>query len=217
MNAHAAMPVERRRLELDTAVFAIERAALGPVDHGRMHLQPPRIAKRPVGQLQRDRLLKLDLIVIDLARFIERDDELDRLARWIAYGSTETGREEVFVRPFPDVDAGKVQLSTAGGTVPYWAHNGSELFFVEPSTRTMTAARFETTPRFRVVVREPLFTIPTQYDISPVALLYDVTQDNQRFVMSRRYEAAREGDEGRTNAFVLVQNFFEELRERVPN
>ena len=136
-------------------------------------------------------------------------------ARWIAYLSTETGREEVFVRPFPDVDAGKVQVSTGGGIMPYWAHNGSELFFVEPSTRVMMAARFETTPRFRVVEREPLFTIPTQYDVGLVGLLYDVTQDDQRFVMSRFYEGAGSGDEGETNAFVLVHNFFEELRERV--
>ena len=138
-------------------------------------------------------------------------------ARWIAYVSTETGREEVFVRPFPDVDAGKVQVSTEGGTMPYWAHNGSELFFVEPSARAMMAARFETTPRFRVVEREPLFTIPAQYDVGLVALLYDVTQDDQRFVMSRFYEGAGAGDEGETNAFVLVHNFFEELRERVGN
>ncbi len=107
---------------------------------------------------------------------------------WIAYLSTETDREEVFVRPFPDVDAGKVQVSTEGGVMPYWAHNGPELFFVEPSTRTMMVARFETTPRFRVVEREPLFTIPPQYDLSVVSLLYDVTQDDQRFIMSRFFE-----------------------------
>ncbi len=139
--------------------------------------------------------------------------------RWIAYVSTETDREEVFVRPFPDVDSGKIQVSTQGGVMPYWAHNGEELFFVEPSTLDMMAARFETTPRFRVVEREPLFTIPPLYATSPVGLLYDVTQDDQRFLMARPYLAggAEEGDGGEANRFVLVQNFFEELRQRVGN
>ena len=83
----------------------------------------------------------------------------------------------------------------------------------------MMTAQFETTPRFRVVEREPLFTIPPQYDVSVVGLLYDVTQDDQRFVMSRLYEGAsvEEGEEGESNAFVLVQNFFEELKQRVGN
>ncbi len=139
--------------------------------------------------------------------------------RWIAYVSTETDREEVFVRPFPDVDSGKVQVSTEGGIMPYWAHNGEELFFVEPSTLNMMGARFETTPRFRVVEREPLFTIPPRYEGSLVGLLYDVTQDDQRFLMARPYEGAgvEAGDGGEANSFVLVQNFFEELRERVGN
>ena len=153
-------------------------------------------------------------------------EEYDELApaiswdgRWIAYVSTETDREEVFVRPFPDVDSGKVQVSTEGGIMPYWAHNGEELFFVDPSTLDMMAARFETTPRFRVVEREPLFTIPSDYERSRVGLLYDVTQDDQRFLMARFYVVAgvEEGDAGQANAFVLVQNFFEELRQRVGN
>ena len=88
-----------------------------------------------------------------------REEEYDESApaispdrRWIAYVSTETGRKEVFARPFPDVDTGKVQVSTEGGTMPYWAHNGRELFFMESDTRTMMAAEFETTPRFRILI-----------------------------------------------------------------
>ena len=135
---------------------------------------------------------------------------------WIAYVSTETGREEIFVRPFPDVDAGKSQVSTGGGVMPYWAHNGRELFFMEPGTRAMMAAQFETTPRFRIIDRESLFTIPTDYETAPVILLYDVTRDDQRFLMGRSYTGTEEG-EGQANRFVLVQNFFEELKERVGN
>jgi hypothetical protein len=154
---------------------------------------------------------------------IEEYDEAAPAISWdgrrLAYVSTETDRQEVFVRPFPDVDSGKVQVSTEGGAMPYWAHNGRELFFVEPDTRTMMVAQFETSPRFRVLERQPLFTIPPEYDLSLVGILYDVTQDDQRFVMARFYQgdaAAGEGEEEEaTYGFVLVQNFFEELRQRV--
>ncbi|MEK6769738.1 MAG: protein kinase, partial [Gemmatimonadota bacterium] len=58
--------------------------------------------------------------------------------RWIAYESDETGRREVYVRPFPATNGGKWQASTNGGMAPVWARNGRELFFVD-AARRMTA------------------------------------------------------------------------------
>jgi Tol biopolymer transport system component len=49
--------------------------------------------------------------------------------RWIAYMSEESGRYEVYVQPFPG-PGGKWQISTNGGTVPVWAQNGRELFYM---------------------------------------------------------------------------------------
>jgi len=51
--------------------------------------------------------------------------------RWIAYASDESGRTEVYVRPFPEVDQGRWQVSTDGGVDPRWAKNGRELFFAK--------------------------------------------------------------------------------------
>ena len=48
--------------------------------------------------------------------------------RWIAYQSNLSGRHEVYVQPFPDLD-GRWQVSTQGGTAPLWHPNGSELFY----------------------------------------------------------------------------------------
>jgi hypothetical protein len=59
---------------------------------------------------------------------------------------------------------------------------------------------------------ERLFTIPPEYDVDPVILLYDVARGDQRFLMARVDLEQEEGD-----TFVLVNNFFEELRERVGN
>ncbi len=49
--------------------------------------------------------------------------------RWLAYQSRETGDWEIFVRPFPNVDEGKWQISQGGGTDPLWSGDGRELFY----------------------------------------------------------------------------------------
>ena len=53
--------------------------------------------------------------------------------RWLAYEANDSGRFEIYVRPFPDVDSGHWQVSTGGGTRPLWARSGQELFFVSPT------------------------------------------------------------------------------------
>ena len=61
--------------------------------------------------------------------FSELNAEFSRDGRWLAYESNESGRNEIYVRPFPNVDAGRRQVSTNGGTQPLWARNGQELFY----------------------------------------------------------------------------------------
>ena len=60
--------------------------------------------------------------------FIERNGEISPDGRWLAYQSNESGQEEIYVRPFPDVDAGRWPVSTGGGSRPLWARSGEELF-----------------------------------------------------------------------------------------
>ena len=147
--------------------------------------------------------------------FWEQAPAISRDGRWLAYSSNETGRHEVFVRPFPDVNDGKWQVSTDGGINPIWAHNGRELFFLDPRTRQLTAAEFTTTATsFQVAGLTPLFEVPgaffwnTNGNNDP----YDVDLDDQRFLMARTY-----GSEDEEPTLVLVQSFFEELERLVPN
>jgi hypothetical protein len=62
--------------------------------------------------------------------FTEQNAEISPDGRWLAYESNDSGRFEVFVRPFPDVDAGRWQISTQGGTQPLWSKTGQELFYL---------------------------------------------------------------------------------------
>ena len=56
--------------------------------------------------------------------------------RWIAYQSNETGRFEIYVRPFPG-PGGPIPISTAGGIYARWSHDGSELYYVAPDATLM--------------------------------------------------------------------------------
>jgi serine/threonine-protein kinase len=128
--------------------------------------------------------------------------------RWIAYASMETGRWEVFVRPFPDVNGGKWQVSTEGGQQPLWAHNGRELFFLDVQ-RNIVAASVETEPHFRVVERTVLFRLGTEYAAGGWGGTYDITADDERFLLARFVGS----DETVQSRIILVENWFEELEE----
>jgi serine/threonine-protein kinase len=146
--------------------------------------------------------------------YSEQGPALSPSGRWLAYSSDETGRDEVFVRPFPDVAGGKWQVSTEGGIRPLWAHSGEELFFVNPESREMMVAEIQAASGFQWETRM-LFRFPSGYRMATNSDFYDIDLADQRFLMARAYS---EDEDGAARAeLVLVQNWFEELRARVPN
>src|SRR5688500_717508 len=131
--------------------------------------------------------------------------------RWLAYVSNEQGANEVFVRPFPDVNGGKWHVSSGGGSAPLWAHNGRELFYV--ANRKMNVVRINPGPPFSAEPPRVLFTIPDGLRAgSPVGGTFAITPDDQRFLMVRdnKWE-----DMAGTPTLVVVQNFFDELRAKL--
>ena len=61
--------------------------------------------------------------------FDEMNPKVSPDGRWLAFQSDESGENEVYVRPYPEVDSGRVPISVGGGTRPLWAKDGSELFY----------------------------------------------------------------------------------------
>ena len=59
----------------------------------------------------------------------ERNPQVSPDGKWIAYSSNETGRSEVYVRPFPQ-GSGRIQVSVNGGVMPRWRRDGRELSFM---------------------------------------------------------------------------------------
>ncbi len=141
----------------------------------------------------------------------EQGPALSPDGRWLAYSSEETGRHEVFVLSFPEVDSPRVRISTDGGRRPVWAHSGRELFFLDPNN-ALVAVQIETTPGFRVVEQQTLFTVPPEYYDDEGTDFYDVSLDDQRFLMGRGLGLTAESQN-----LIMVTNFFEELKRLVPN
>ena len=77
--------------------------------------------------------------------FDEREGQFSPDGRWVAYVSNETGRDEVYVRPFP-AQGGKSQVSAAGGVDPRWRRDGQELFYVAPDGHLMAVPMQVTQP-----------------------------------------------------------------------
>jgi hypothetical protein len=134
--------------------------------------------------------------------FDEQEPSLSPDGRWIAYVSNETGVDEVFVRPFPDVEAGKWQVSSGGGTSSVWSGDGRELFFWGAS-RSMNAVDFRGVPPTPGPSRV-LFTAPVTVRLGRPGLTADGRFLAVRDVRIRPTEERRE--------LVLVQNFFAEVR-----
>ncbi len=78
--------------------------------------------------------------------FTERNADISPDGRWLAYESNESGQFEIYVRPFPNVNDGRWRVSTGGGTVPLWARNGREMFFMTLRGESLMAAAILASP-----------------------------------------------------------------------
>jgi len=98
--------------------------------------------------------------------------------RWLAYDSDESGRFEVYVRPFPG-PGGRWQISTAGGGQPHWRRDGKELTFLTPENKLM-AVPIGTTSGFQAGPPALLFAIHPSLN----GAAYDATGDHQKFLVN---------------------------------
>jgi serine/threonine-protein kinase len=129
--------------------------------------------------------------------------------KWLAYASNETGRFEVYVRPFPA--GAPVRISPDGGSAPLWARNGQELFYLSlGKDAELMVVDVVTEPAFQQSRPRLLFKVPTLPSMPNRN--YDVARDG-RFV----FVSAPVGIEPQPVAHVnIVLNWVEELKRLVP-
>jgi serine/threonine protein kinase len=147
-------------------------------------------------------------------KFVQVQPKISPDGRWMAYTSTESGSEEVYVRPFPEVDKGRWQVSTSGGSSPLWSPNGRELFYLGNENSVMTTA-VETAPTFSLGTPKILFRHTNVGPSTTSGTPWDISPDGKRFLMMKAPGSSASAAPG-PRRINIVLNWFEELKQRVP-
>jgi len=104
--------------------------------------------------------------------------------RFIAYRSDASGRNEIYVQPFPTASDGRWTISEGGGSQPRWRSDGKELFYISADSKVV-AVGVSTNPTFQAGPRKVLFQAPIWGGgMTRQALRYDVTPDGKRFLIN---------------------------------
>jgi serine/threonine-protein kinase len=143
-----------------------------------------------------------------VTEFDEKQPVFSPDGMWIAFISNRSGRDEVYVKPYPG-EGGIMPISTGGGEQPVWARSGKELFY--RSGQQTLVVSVETQPTFKAETPRVLFDgfypgawffLTSNYDISP---------DGQRFLM-----VEKTGNGNSLTQINVVQNWFSEVKRLVP-
>jgi serine/threonine-protein kinase len=135
--------------------------------------------------------------------------------KWLAYQSDESGQNQIYVRPFPNVGDGRWQISPGGGTKPVWSRNRDqrELFYLDASG-ALTRVPIAPGPPFSAGI--PVRLTSTSYFSANQARSYDVTPDGRRFLFIK--DGPNVQDPAATPAHIVVTlNWLEEVKSKLAN
>ena len=133
--------------------------------------------------------------------FDELQGQFSPDGHWVAYVSNESGRNEVYVQPFPG-PGGKWQISTAGGAFPRWRGDGRELFYVAPDN-SFWGVDIMPGATLQPGIPKRLFAARIK---GTIFFHYDVSADGQRFLVNV------DSGEGDSTPITLVENWIAEVR-----
>ena len=145
--------------------------------------------------------------VIETARN-DRNPRVSPDGRWMAFESDRTGRYEIYVSPFPDVRNGAQQVTTSGGAMPVWSRDQKHLYYWTAAGGTVT------------IMDAPIVAGSTfgwgQARPAVRGSFERPTSDAQFDVWNERFLVLRAVDNRATPTIVIIQNWFEELKQRAP-
>jgi serine/threonine protein kinase len=151
-------------------------------------------------------------------KYWEAEPQISPDGRYVAYQSDESGKVEIYVRSFPDVNKGKWQVSSGGGDSPLWSPDGRELFY-RSSDATMSV-EVATEPTFKRGNPKILFrgTYSAQALLKMATTQWDIHPNGKKFLMMKPAAStgtapAAASPQPKIN---IVVNWFEELKARVP-
>ena len=123
------------------------------------------------------------------SRFDEGSGQFSPDGKWVAYQSTETGKAEVYLQPFPG-PGDRTRVSTDGGQQPRWGRRGQELFYVA-GDQWLTTVPVKTDPAGRsVIVGAASRLFRMRLETMSILQQYIVSEDGQRFLMNAPTDSA---------------------------
>jgi hypothetical protein len=158
-----------------------------------------------------------DLVVLSLesrkpqdflrTRFREDQGQFSPDGKWLAYRSDESGRNEVYIRPFPP-SGGKWQISAGGGGEPQWRGDGKELFYatLEDPARIMAVEFAVKNGAIEAGIPHPLFEV--RLPGGPLRNRFVVTRDGKKFL------AIVPPEQKAANSFTVIVNWPSLLKKR---
>lgn len=132
--------------------------------------------------------------------------------RWLAYASNEIGQTSIYVRPYPDIENGKWQITSRDSIEPKWSTDGTELFF--RAGIDVMSVEIDTENGFSAGAPQTLATGFRGPFRDPPA--FAVTNDGERFIQFRSTELNDTNEIVDTIRLTVVENWFEELRRLAP-
>jgi serine/threonine-protein kinase len=144
--------------------------------------------------------------------FAERNGVVSPDGRWLAYEADDSGRFEIFVRPFPNVNSARWQLSNDGGTRPLWSPRGHELFYVAATGAIM---RVGLTPGASWTPTTPEVLVKPGYvtQMGNPGRTYDISRDGLRLLLIKD---GMVGTASASTSIIVVLNWVEELKRLAP-
>jgi serine/threonine-protein kinase len=138
--------------------------------------------------------------------------EISSTGRWLAYQSNISGRDEVWVRPYPNTESGRWQVSTNGGQMPLWSRDGRELFYMSLDGALMGVQVKDTGSTWAAT--SPSKILEPGYWSSGVLIgrQYDVSPDGKRFLV-----VTPPTDAGDPPELIVMQHWDDELKALVPS
>jgi eukaryotic-like serine/threonine-protein kinase len=148
------------------------------------------------------------------SRFTEINGQVSPDGRWIAYESDESGQREIYARPFPNVNAGRWQVSggTGGAESPFWSRSSKEIFYAQRDGQ-MAAVPVVGTPASADPFGAPvnLFERARYWTVESPGVHTDVSSRG-RFLMVRRPEDQLNPSRP---ILVVVTNWLQDVKKRL--
>jgi eukaryotic-like serine/threonine-protein kinase len=141
---------------------------------------------------------------------VQRGSTFSPDGKWIAYHSGESGRNQIYVQPFPV--GSKKRITQDGHTFPAWPSRGIELFYAPAGGGSQLFVRTVSMRDDLTFGREQMLPVPAfMNNVGNGYRTYDVTPDGKRFLMILPVNEVTSRSQ-----INIVLNWFTELQQRVP-